>query len=75
MFITRYSSFVISLQGKSGLATRRMVELMTDGTPKVAVLGPTLSAQLTVVGQVTPFYNVLQVITMYKVIRVTILIS
>ena len=53
--------YVGSLQGKSGLAARRMFELMTDGPPVVAVLGPSLSAELTVVGQIGPFYNVLQV--------------
>ena len=34
---------------------------MTESSPIVAVLGPTLSYELTVVGQITPFYNVLQV--------------
>ena len=34
---------------------------MTDEPPIVAVLGPTLSSELTVVGQITPVYNVLHV--------------
>ena len=38
-----------------------MFELMTEGPPVVAVLGPTLSPELTVVGQIGPFYDVLQV--------------
>ena len=48
-------------QGKNGLAAQRMFELMTEGPPVVAVLGPTLSDELTVVGQISPFYDVLQV--------------
>ena len=52
-------------QGKSGLAAQRMFELMTDGPPVVAVIGPTLSPELTVVGQITPFYNVVQVIIFF----------
>ena len=42
-----------------------MFELMTDGPPVVAVIGPTLSPELTVVGQITPFYNVVQVIIFF----------
>ena len=38
-----------------------MFELMTEGPPVVAVLGPSLSSELTVVGQIGPFYDVLQV--------------
>ena len=48
-------------QGNNGLAAKRLFELMTEGPPIAAVLGPTLSYELTVVGQITPFYNVLQV--------------
>lgn len=38
-----------------------MFELMAEGPPIVAVIGPTLSAELTVVGQITPYYDVVQV--------------
>lgn len=41
-----------------------MFELMTEGPPIVAVIGPTLSAELTVVGQITPYYDVVQVIVL-----------
>ena len=34
---------------------------MTEGPPLVAVLGPSLSSEMTVVGQLGPVYNVLQV--------------
>ena len=39
-----------------------MVELMTEGPPIVGILGPTLSQELTVVGQIVPFYDVVQVL-------------
>ena len=39
-----------------------MVELMTEGPPVVGILGPTLSQELTVVGQIVPFYDVVQVL-------------
>ena len=55
------SLLMLLFQGKGGLAARRMFELMTEGPPIVAVLGPTLSNEMTVVGQITPFYDVLQV--------------
>ena len=45
-----------------------MFELMTDGPPVVAVIGPTLSPELTVVGQITPFYNVVQVIIFFFIL-------
>ena len=38
-----------------------MFELMTAGPPIVAVIGPTLSTEMTVVGQIGPFYDVVQV--------------
>ena len=38
-----------------------MFELMTDERPVVCVLGPTISPEMTVVGQITPYYDVLQV--------------
>ena len=55
------SLFILYLQGNNGLAAKKLFELMTEGPPIVAVLGPTLSYELTVVGQITPFYDVLQV--------------
>ena len=51
----------IFLQGKSGLAARRLFEIMTQGPPIVALIGPSLSSEMTVVGQIGPFYDVLQV--------------
>ena len=55
-------SFWLQLfQGLSGRAARRLFELMSEEPPVVAVLGPSLSRELTVVGQITPEYNTLHV--------------
>ena len=48
-------------QGHSGLAARRMFELMNEGLPIVAILGPSLSHELTITGQIAPFYDVIEV--------------
>ncbi|XP_053381960.1 gamma-aminobutyric acid type B receptor subunit 1-like [Mercenaria mercenaria] len=47
-------------QGKAGLAARQLTEMLTEGPPKVAIIGPTLSDSLTVTGQIVPFYNVIE---------------
>ena len=59
----KYNYLVFVLQGHSGLAARRLFEVMTEGPPVVALLGPSLSSELTVVGQISPSYNVLHVST------------
>ena len=48
-------------QGKTGLAARQMFSLMTEGPPVVAVIGPSLSSEMTMIGQIGPVYDVLQV--------------
>ena len=61
----------VLFQGKNGLAARRMVEMMTEGPPLVAVLGPSLSPELTVVGQISPFYDIVHVSTLTHCSRET----
>ena len=60
-FFFKFIRAIFTFQGHNGLAARALFELMTDGPPIVAVLGPTLSPELTVVGQITPVYDVLHV--------------
>ena len=38
-----------------------MIELIEEDPPKLAIFGPGLSDELTVTGQIAPFYNVLEV--------------
>ena len=57
--VLKYASFL--LQGLPGLAAKCMFELMTEGPPIVALIGPTLSIELTVTGQIAPFYSVTKV--------------
>ena len=57
--LLKYASFL--LQGLPGLAAKYMFELMTEGPPIVALIGPTLSIELTVTGQIAPFYSVTKV--------------
>ena len=57
--VLKYDSFFF--QGLPGLAAKCMFELMTEGPPIVALIGPTFSIELTVTGQIAPFYSVTKV--------------
>ena len=57
--VLKCASFLF--QGLPGLAAKCMFELMTGGPPIVALIGPTLSIELTVTGQIAPFYSVTKV--------------
>jgi len=49
------------LQGHNGLAAAKLIELLEEDDPVIAVIGPTRSASLTVTGQITPVYNTIHV--------------
>ncbi|WAR02880.1 GABR2-like protein [Mya arenaria] len=49
---------VADTEGKAGLAAKQMINLIEEGPPKVAIMGPSLSDELTVTGQIAPFYNI-----------------
>lgn len=52
---------ITMLQGQNGNAAKKMIELIEEGPPKLAIFGPGLSDELTVTGQIAPFYNVIEV--------------
>ncbi|XP_052799303.1 gamma-aminobutyric acid type B receptor subunit 2-like [Mya arenaria] len=52
---------VADTEGKAGLAAKQMINLIEEGPPKVAIMGPSLSDELTVTGQIAPFYNVMEI--------------
>ena len=51
----------ISFQGEPGYAAVQMVNLLEEGEPIIAVIGPTSSYSVTMTGQIAPFYNVIEV--------------
>ena len=57
------------------MAAKKMIELIEEDPPKLAIFGPGLSDELTVTGQIAPFYNVLEVsMERYRFFYLTILI-
>ncbi|XP_064614429.1 LOW QUALITY PROTEIN: gamma-aminobutyric acid type B receptor subunit 1-like [Liolophura sinensis] len=47
-------------QGKPGLALKRYQEMVTEYPPKLAVLGPCSSPEALVIGQVTHYFNMVE---------------
>ena len=48
-------------QGINGVAASSLLHLINGGEPKVAILGPTRSGSLSLTGEITPVYNLMQV--------------
>lgn len=48
-------------QFKSGLGAKLMMDLLTQGPPKVAVYGPGQTDVLAVTGMIAPYYKVVEV--------------
>ncbi|XP_033752566.1 gamma-aminobutyric acid type B receptor subunit 2-like [Pecten maximus] len=47
-------------EGLPGQSAQKMFELINEPPTKIALLGPLFSDELVLVGQITPFYNLLQ---------------
>lgn len=60
--------FCIISKGHNGLAAAQLIELLEEGEPKIAVIGPTISGSLTITGQIVPVYNTMEVTTIYLMI-------
>ena len=52
---------VSMLQFKTGLAGKRLTELLTEDPPKVAIYGPGYSENVAMSAQISPYFNVTQV--------------
>ena len=49
------------LQGDNGLGATKMVHMLTEGPPKVAIIGPTVSDGVIITGQISPVFHTVQV--------------
>ncbi|KAJ8299112.1 hypothetical protein KUTeg_023172, partial [Tegillarca granosa] len=43
-----------------GLSAKKLMEFTTELPPKIAIIGPAMSAEVSVVGQITPVFNLIE---------------